>query len=121
MILNHTGGDHCQLTQFGPSISPLRTSNSSTCADVSLRRAGPSGRRSTDALQGVQLATMQKLATYWATDYDWSGCEAQLAATRAQGGDWGAIVTDIMGVHAAPELLGVRTGRRLSSRCSHCG
>ena len=25
----------------------------------------------TDASQGVQLATMQKLARYWATDYDW--------------------------------------------------
>ncbi len=24
-----------------------------------------------DASQGVQLATMQKLARYWATDYDW--------------------------------------------------
>jgi pimeloyl-ACP methyl ester carboxylesterase len=27
----------------------------------------------------------------------------------AQGGDWGAIVTDVMGVHAAPELLGIHT------------
>ena len=25
----------------------------------------------TDISQGVQLATMQKLARYWATDYDW--------------------------------------------------
>ena len=24
-----------------------------------------------DASQGVQLATMQELARYWATDYDW--------------------------------------------------
>jgi pimeloyl-ACP methyl ester carboxylesterase len=27
----------------------------------------------------------------------------------AQGGDWGAIVVDMMGVHAAPELLGIHT------------
>jgi pimeloyl-ACP methyl ester carboxylesterase len=27
----------------------------------------------------------------------------------AQGGDWGAIVTDLMGVHAAPELIGIHT------------
>ena len=27
----------------------------------------------------------------------------------AQGGDWGAIITDLMGVHAAPELLGIHT------------
>src|SRR2546430_6917476 len=27
----------------------------------------------------------------------------------AQGGDWGAIITDFMGVHAAPELRGIHT------------
>jgi pimeloyl-ACP methyl ester carboxylesterase len=32
----------------------------------------------TDASQGVQYATMQKLARYWAKDYDWSKCEAKL-------------------------------------------
>jgi pimeloyl-ACP methyl ester carboxylesterase len=32
----------------------------------------------TDATQGVQLATMQKLARYWATDYDWRKGEAKL-------------------------------------------
>jgi pimeloyl-ACP methyl ester carboxylesterase len=31
-----------------------------------------------DASQGVQLATMQKLARYWATEYDWRKCEATL-------------------------------------------
>ena len=163
-----------------------------------------------DQTQGVQLATVQALARYWATDYDWRRCEAQLNAlpnfitqidgldihfihvrskhegalpvvvthgwpgsvveqlkiigpltdptahggaasdafhvvipsmpgygfsgrpdaigwdpphiarawtelmkrlgyTRfvAQGGDWGAVVTDMMGVQAAPELLGI--------------
>ncbi len=34
----------------------------------------------TDATQGVQLATMQKLAHYWATDYDWRKVEARLNA-----------------------------------------
>jgi len=165
-----------------------------------------------DASQGVQLATMQNLARYWASDYDWRRCEARLNAlpnfvteidgleihfihvrskhpnalplivthgwpgsvveqlkivdpltnptahggvetdafhvvipsmpgygfsgrptstgwdaahiarawvvlmkrlgyTRfvAQGGDWGAIVTDLMGVQAAPELLGIHS------------
>jgi pimeloyl-ACP methyl ester carboxylesterase len=33
-----------------------------------------------DATQGVQLATMQKLAQYWATEYDWNKCEAKLKA-----------------------------------------
>ena len=165
-----------------------------------------------DASQGVQLATMQKLARYWATEYDWRKCEARLndlpnfvteidgldihfihvrskhedalpvivthgwpgsvveqlkiiepltnptahggkasdafhvvipsmpgygysdkPATAgwdvpriarawvalmkrlgytkfvAQGGDWGAVIVDVMGVHAAPELLGIHT------------
>ena len=34
----------------------------------------------TDASQGVQLATMQKLARYWATEYDWRKVEAKLNA-----------------------------------------
>jgi pimeloyl-ACP methyl ester carboxylesterase len=33
-----------------------------------------------DGSQGVQFATMQKLARYWATDYDWRKCEARLNA-----------------------------------------
>jgi pimeloyl-ACP methyl ester carboxylesterase len=33
-----------------------------------------------DRSQGVQLATMQELARYWATDYDWRKCEAKLNA-----------------------------------------
>jgi pimeloyl-ACP methyl ester carboxylesterase len=34
----------------------------------------------TDGSQGVQLATIQKLARYWATTYDWRKCEAKLKA-----------------------------------------
>jgi pimeloyl-ACP methyl ester carboxylesterase len=166
----------------------------------------------TDATQGVQLATTQALARYWATEYDWRKCEARLNALPqfiteidgldihfihvrskhknalplivthgwpgsvveqmkiidpltnptahggsasdafdvvvpsmpgygfsgkpttagwgpdriarawvvlmkrlgytkfvAQGGDWGALIVDLMGVHAAPELLGIHT------------
>ena len=33
-----------------------------------------------DASQGVQLATMQNLARYWATEYDWRKVEARLNA-----------------------------------------
>jgi len=33
-----------------------------------------------DASQGVQLATTQQLARYWANEYDWRTCEAKLKA-----------------------------------------
>ena len=33
-----------------------------------------------DQSQGVPLATMQKLATYWGSNYDWRKCEARLNA-----------------------------------------
>ena len=33
-----------------------------------------------DQSQGVPLATMQKLASYWGKDYDWRKCEAKLKA-----------------------------------------
>ena len=31
-----------------------------------------------DDTQGVQLATMQKLARYWATEHNWHKCETKL-------------------------------------------
>jgi pimeloyl-ACP methyl ester carboxylesterase len=40
----------------------------------------PESELVSDASQGVQLVTMQKLAHYWATDYDWRKCEARLNA-----------------------------------------
>ena len=40
----------------------------------------PSSELVDDRSQGVQLATIQALARYWATDYDWRACEARLNA-----------------------------------------
>src|SRR6187200_2450142 len=40
----------------------------------------PSKELVADRSQGVQLATIQELARYWATDYDWRECEAKLNA-----------------------------------------
>src|SRR5688500_19159027 len=52
---------------------------------VELRRrvqatAWPDRETVSDASQGVQLATIQALARYWATDYDWRKVEAKLNA-----------------------------------------
>src|SRR4029077_8823378 len=38
----------------------------------------PEREQVADDSQGVQLDTIQKLARYWATDYEWSKCEAKL-------------------------------------------
>jgi pimeloyl-ACP methyl ester carboxylesterase len=53
-------------------------------------------------------------STGWDPDHiarAWVVLMKRLGYTRfvAQGGDWGAVITDLMGVHAAPELLGIHT------------
>ncbi len=40
----------------------------------------PSKELVDDRSQGVQLATLQELARYWAAEYDWRRCEARLNA-----------------------------------------
>ena len=40
----------------------------------------PSKELVADRSQGVQLATIQELARYWAAGYDWRACEAELNA-----------------------------------------
>jgi pimeloyl-ACP methyl ester carboxylesterase len=54
----------------------------------------PEGETVRDASQGVQLATMQKVAQYWQTEYDWRKIEARLNALPQ-------FVTDIdgLGIH----------------------
>src|SRR4051794_18843652 len=52
-------------------------------ADLRRRLAAtrwPSQELVADRSQGVQLATMQALASYWATEHDWRRCEAKLNA-----------------------------------------
>jgi pimeloyl-ACP methyl ester carboxylesterase len=59
--------------------------NVSDAALVDLRRRvtatyWPERELVTDASQGVQLATMRALASYWQTEYDWRNVEARLNA-----------------------------------------
>jgi pimeloyl-ACP methyl ester carboxylesterase len=201
----------------GEAIRPFRSFNVPEEALVDLRRRivatrWPDRETVTEASQGVQLSTIQALARYWATEYDWRKIEAKMNALPqfvteiegldihfihvrskhesalplivthgwpgsiieqmkiidpltnptahggsasdafhvvipsmpgygfsgkpttagwgperiakawttlmkrlgykhfvAQGGDWGAIITDLMGVQAPPELLGIHT------------
>ena len=66
------------------SIHPFTISISQDEITGLRRRIGatrwPDKETVADQSQGVQLATMQKLADYWATDYDWRKCEAKLNA-----------------------------------------
>jgi pimeloyl-ACP methyl ester carboxylesterase len=65
-------------------IRPFRVDmRDEAIADLRRRIAAtrwPSKELVADRSQGVQLATIQELARYWATDYDWRACEARLNA-----------------------------------------
>src|SRR5256886_12698573 len=66
------------------AIRPFRVSvPDEQLADLRRRIAAtrwPESETVADDTQGVQLATMQELARYWMTDYDWRTCEARLNA-----------------------------------------
>ena len=66
------------------AIRPFRFTASKEALDDLRRRINatkwPERETVTDASQGVQLATIQALARYWATEYDWRKCEARLMA-----------------------------------------
>jgi pimeloyl-ACP methyl ester carboxylesterase len=67
------------------AVRPFRIDDVSEENLVDLRRRiaatqWPEKETVADESQGVQLATMQELARYWATDYDWRKCEEKLKA-----------------------------------------
>jgi pimeloyl-ACP methyl ester carboxylesterase len=65
-------------------IRPFQVQVPETQLDDLSRRIGamrwPSSELVSDRSQGVQLATLQAVARYWAGDYDWRRCEARLNA-----------------------------------------
>ena len=66
------------------AIRPFRVNvPEADLADLRKRIAAtkwPEREQVADATQGVQLATMQKLAQYWANEHDWRKCEAKINA-----------------------------------------
>jgi pimeloyl-ACP methyl ester carboxylesterase len=76
--LVHDAGTH------EPEIRPFHVSvPDAEVADLNRRvktTRWPDRETVTDDTQGVQLATMQKLARYWATDYDWRKVESRINA-----------------------------------------
>jgi len=59
-----------------------------------------------DATQGVQLATMKKLADYWAKDYDWRKTEKKLNS-------YPQFVTNIDGV----DIQFIHVKSKIQTRC----
>jgi len=61
----HVNAPEAELTELRRRINATRWPERETVSDQS---------------QGVQLATIQKLAQYWEKEYDWRRCEARLNA-----------------------------------------
>jgi pimeloyl-ACP methyl ester carboxylesterase len=75
-----TSGESAGATVIRPfTVSIPETEIETLRARVAASR-WPSTELVSDRSQGVQLATIQELARYWATDYDWHACEARLNA-----------------------------------------
>jgi len=68
------------------AIRPFRVAIPEEAIDDLRRRITatrlPSKELVADRSQGVQLATIQELARYWAAEYDWRKCEAKLNALQ---------------------------------------
>jgi pimeloyl-ACP methyl ester carboxylesterase len=76
--------ERAQASSGADAIKPFRVHfPDEALADLKLRIAAtrwPDKEIVTDQSQGVQLATVQKLARYWATNYNWRKVEAKLNA-----------------------------------------
>ena len=71
-------------TTVETAIRPFHVEIADEALDDLVQRIGatrwPSKELVADRSQGVQLKTMQELARYWVTDYDWRRAEAKLNA-----------------------------------------
>lgn len=81
---NRAENEFHPIAEGGDSIRPFRVSvPEDELVDLRRRIASvrwPDRETVDDESQGVQLATMQELARYWRTEYDWRKCEARLNA-----------------------------------------
>jgi pimeloyl-ACP methyl ester carboxylesterase len=81
IVMTHTSMD---AKSGADAIKPFRVHfPDEALADLKHRIAAtrwPDRELVTDQSQGVQLATVQKLARYWTTDYNWRKVEAKLNA-----------------------------------------
>jgi pimeloyl-ACP methyl ester carboxylesterase len=84
MTILHKDAGHLDTGEAGTGIRPFRVEiPEAQLAELRRRIEAtrwPSEELVADRSQGVQLATMQALARYWTTEYDWRRVEARLNA-----------------------------------------
>jgi pimeloyl-ACP methyl ester carboxylesterase len=76
-VMQKKGGDAAAIRPFRVNVAETEI------AELRRRVAAtrwPRKELVADRSQGVQLATVQELARYWASEYDWRTCEARLNA-----------------------------------------
>src|SRR6202048_3258889 len=76
-VAQQTGSDKTAIRPFRVNVPEAELTELSRRIKAT---KWPERETVTDASQGVQLATIQALARYWATEYDWRACEARLNA-----------------------------------------
>jgi pimeloyl-ACP methyl ester carboxylesterase len=76
-VVQEKGGDNTAIRPFHVNVPEVELTELRN--RVAATRF-PDRETVTDASQGPQLATLQSLARYWATDYDWRKVEAKLKA-----------------------------------------
>src|ERR671914_461146 len=84
IVHSRSGGFVGTATQAGTDVRPFQVEiPEEELAELRRRIEAtrlPSEELVADRSQGVQLATLQALASYWTTEYDWRKCEARLNA-----------------------------------------
>src|SRR5207245_1740272 len=76
-VAKQTGSDKTAIRPFHVNVPEAELTELRTRINAT---KWPERETVTDASQGVQLATIQALARYWATDYDWRKIEAKMNA-----------------------------------------
>jgi pimeloyl-ACP methyl ester carboxylesterase len=76
-VAQHTGSDKTAIRPFHVNIPETELTELRNRIKAT---RWPERETVTDFSQGVPSATMQKLAHYWGTEYDWRRCEAKLKA-----------------------------------------
>ena len=88
-------------------------------ADLRRRLAAtrlPTSELVDDRSQGVQLATIQALARFWATEHDWRACEAKLNALPQFTTEIDGVDIHFIHVRRCPSTCPAHTSRS-AARC----